>query len=142
MKILKDVFICHASEDKDEVVKIFSKALEDNDISYWLDEAEILWGDSLTTKVNEGLRISKYVLVVLSQFFISKPWPERELFAALNTEASSGEVKVLPLLLGDRKTRQEIINKGLDNFIMLEYMLSYGKQRGKHVFERDAHFGA
>ena len=50
--------------------------------------------------MNEGLGISRYVIVVLSPAFIGKHWPERELNAALNLEAATGEVKVLPLLVG------------------------------------------
>ena len=48
----KDIFICHASEDKDGVVSPLSKAFGEHDISCWVDEAEIAWGDSLTGKVN------------------------------------------------------------------------------------------
>ena len=107
----KDVFICHASEDKIDIIHPLIEAFDNNKISYWFDEAEIKWGDSLTVKVNEGLRISKYVIVVLSPNFISKTWPEREFNAALNMELSSGEVKVLPLLVGSEKEKKEILNR-------------------------------
>ncbi len=105
----KDVFICHTSADKFNIVRPLANALEQANISYWLDEAEIKWGDSLISKVNEGIRISKYVIVVLSAEFINRSWPERELNAALNLEASSGEVKILPLLSGDSTTRKKIL---------------------------------
>ena len=107
----KDVFICHASEDKIDIIRPLIEAFDSNKISYWFDEAEIKWGDSLTGKVNEGLRISRYVIVVLSSNFISKPWPEREFDAALNMEISSGEVKVLPLLVGSEKEKKEILER-------------------------------
>ena len=55
--------------------------------------------------MNEGLRISQYVIVVFSPAFLGKNWPERELNAVLNMEASIGKVKVLPLLVGT-KNRQ------------------------------------
>lgn len=107
----KDIFICHASEDKSEVVRPLVKALHDAGISYWYDEAEIKWGDSITEKVNEGLRISRYVIVVLSDAFMSKNWPQRELNSALNIEASSGEVRVLPLLAGSEEIKNRILSK-------------------------------
>ncbi|MCL5772673.1 MAG: toll/interleukin-1 receptor domain-containing protein [Actinobacteria bacterium] len=107
----KDVFICHASEDKINIIRPLIEGFDKNKISYWFDEADIKWGDSLTGKVNEGLRISKYVLVVLSPNFILKPWPEREFYAALNMESSSGEVKVLPLLVGSEKEKKEILER-------------------------------
>ena len=75
--------------------------MKKNGISYWLDKAQINWGDSLTDKVNEGLADSKYVIVVLSNNFLAKRWPQRELNSVLNIEASTGEVKILPLIIGD-----------------------------------------
>ncbi|MBI4633488.1 MAG: toll/interleukin-1 receptor domain-containing protein [Deltaproteobacteria bacterium] len=96
----RDIFICHASEDKDEVVRPMVEAFNQAGVSCWYDEAEIKWGDSITQKVNAGLRISRYVIVVLSPTFLAKNWPQRELNSALNLESTSGEVKVLPLLVG------------------------------------------
>lgn len=96
----RDVFICHASEDKETVVEPLVRAFEDSGISVWQDRAEIRWGDSLISKVEEGLRISRYVLAVLSKHSVTKPWPRRELNAALNREVLTGEVKVLPLIVG------------------------------------------
>jgi hypothetical protein len=84
-------------------------ALKNASITYWYDEAEIKWGDSITQKVNEGLSVSRFVIVVLSKSFISKNWPQREMNSALNIEATSGEVRVLPLLAGTQKVREEII---------------------------------
>lgn len=107
----RDVFICHAGEDKAEVVRPIAAAFDSSDISYWLDEAEILWADSITEKINEGLRISRYVLVVLSKFFLEKPWPQREFNAAMSREAASGEVLALPLLVGDKEVQRAIIDK-------------------------------
>lgn len=74
---LKDIFICHASEDKQSVVRPLLNVLDKEKISYWYDEAEIKWGDSIPTKINEGLRISRYVIVVLSNAFLSKNWPQK-----------------------------------------------------------------
>lgn len=110
MKQQRDVFLCHASEEKPTVVRPLVAALRKHAITYWYDEAEIRWGDSITQKVNEGLRMSRYVIVVFSGAFLSKQWPQRELNAALNQEASSGEVRVLPLLVGSEDDRRAILN--------------------------------
>ena len=108
MNELKDVFICHASEDKPEIVKPLVAAFKREGISYWCDEVEIKWGHSIPDKINEGLRISRYVIVVISKSFLSKNWPKRELNSALNIEASTGKVRVLPLVVGTDKVRNEI----------------------------------
>jgi len=111
MNQLKDVFICHASEDKPEIVKPLVAAFKREGISYWCDEVEIKWGHSIPDKINEGLRISRYVIVVISKSFLSKNWPKRELSSALNIEASTGKLRVLPLFVGTDKARKEIFQK-------------------------------
>lgn len=106
----RDVFLCHASEEKPTVARPLVAALEEHGITCWYDEAEIRWGDSIPQKVNEGLRMARYVIVVLSRASISKPWPERELNAALSLESASREVRVLPLLVGSRDDRRAILD--------------------------------
>jgi glycosyltransferase involved in cell wall biosynthesis len=107
----KDIFICHASEDKDEVVQPLVAAFDREEISYWLDEAEIRAGDSITAKVGDGLRKSRYVLVVLSRAFVDKHFAQAELGAALFEQASTGEVKVIPLLVGPEYIKAEILGR-------------------------------
>ncbi|MBF8275840.1 MAG: hypothetical protein HW390_913 [Candidatus Brocadiaceae bacterium] len=51
-----DVFICHASEDKASVVEPLYQHLDSVGIRCWCDRGEILWGDSLVGKINEGLK--------------------------------------------------------------------------------------
>ncbi len=94
MDAMREIFICHAGEDKSDIVKPICEALIKSRISVWLDEAEIKWGDSITQKVNDGLRRSRFVIVVLSPSFLKKNWPQRELNSVLNIEASTGEVRV------------------------------------------------
>ena len=105
----REAFICHRSTDKSSVVRPLVRLLEENGISCWVDEAEIRWGDSLTEKVNAGLRNSRYVVVVLSKSFIQQNWPEKELNASLNLEVTSGQSKVLPLLVGSQADRETIL---------------------------------
>jgi hypothetical protein len=105
-KALRDIFICHAGEDKAEIVRPMVEAFSQAGISCWYDEAEIQWGDSITKKVNEGLATSTYVVVVFSSAFVQKNWPQRELNAVLNQEASTSEVKVLPLLVGSEEEKK------------------------------------
>jgi len=50
-----DVFICHASEDKDDVAVPLARTLEDAGLLVWLDKHEIKLGDSLREKIDEGL---------------------------------------------------------------------------------------
>lgn len=96
----RDVFICHASEDKKDIVEPLVHALQEAGVSVWFDKAEIRWGDSVTGKVNEGIASSRYVVVVMSAAFAAKNWPRREMQAAMAREISAGETSVLPLMVG------------------------------------------
>lgn len=91
-----DVFISHASEDKDEVVRPLANALRAAGLSVWFDEFELRIGDSLRRKIDRGLGSSRFGVVVLSQAFFGKGWPEYEL-DGLVTRAVSGEQILLPI---------------------------------------------
>ena len=97
-----DVFICHASEDKPAVVRPLVEALHNHDISCWVDELEINWGDSVSGKINKGLEKSRYVVVVISESFLEKDWPQTELKSAFSQEMANGSTRVLPLFVGSR----------------------------------------
>jgi hypothetical protein len=106
---MKDVFVCHASEDKRTFIEPLIEELSSEDISCWYDNAEIKWGDSIVKKVNHGLSNSRFVLVAISMNSIKKHWPNAELEASINMEFSTGKTKVLPLLIGNDEEIKIII---------------------------------
>lgn len=67
-----DVFISHASEDKDSVVRPLALALKEKGVNVWYDEFELKIGDSLRRKIDQGLSKSKFGIVVISRSFIKK----------------------------------------------------------------------
>lgn len=67
----------------------------------WLDEAEIVWGDSIVAKIQEGLGRARFVIVVLSPSFLKKGWARKELRTALTLEIEGRSNFVLPLLVGE-----------------------------------------
>lgn len=91
-----DVFISHASEDKADVVRPLALALQNSGLSVWYDEFELKIGDSLRRKIDRGLSKSKFGIVVLSQAFFGRGWPEYEL-DGLVMRANSGEQILLPI---------------------------------------------
>jgi len=93
------VFLSHTSEDKPFVRKLKTSLEEHGVKNVWLDEAEIQIGDSLIKKINEGLRMTKYIGVILSPRSIKSSWVEKELDIAMNKEIGTGEVVVLPLVM-------------------------------------------
>jgi hypothetical protein len=91
-----DVFISHASEDKDDVVRPLANALKDRNLRVWYDEFELKIGDSLRRKIDAGLARSKFGIVVLSPDFIKKGWTNYELDGII-TRSVSDEQVVLPI---------------------------------------------
>ena len=93
-----DVFISHASPDKDKFVVPLSNALLSRDVSVWLDAWEIELGSSISKSISEGLSQSRYGVVVLSQNYFDRPWPEKEL-ATLLAKESDGGTHIVPIWL-------------------------------------------
>jgi hypothetical protein len=91
-----DVFISHASDDKDEVVRPLAEALKAGGLDVWYDEFELKIGDSLRQKIDRGLAKSRFGVVVLSGAFFRKGWTNYEL-DGLVTRAVSGEQVLLPI---------------------------------------------
>jgi len=91
-----DVFISHASEDKDSVVRPLALALREAGLDVWFDEFELKIGDSLRRKIDEGLARSRFGVVVLSQAFFKKGWTNYEL-DGLVTKAVTGDQILLPI---------------------------------------------
>lgn len=102
-----DVFISHASEDKEDVVRPLAQALRQVGLSVWYDEFELKIGDSLRRKIDKGLANSKFGIVVLSKDFIKKGWTNYELDGII-TKSVSGEQIVLPIW--HNITKREVID--------------------------------
>lgn len=91
-----DVFISHASEDKDELVRPLANALKASGLKVWFDEFELKIGDSLRRKIDKGLATSRFGIVVLSKSFLTKGWTNYEL-DGLVTRVVTGEQILLPI---------------------------------------------
>lgn len=91
-----DVFISHASEDKEDFVRPLANALIQEGLNVWYDEMTLRIGDSLRQKIDKGLANSRVGLVILSPSFIKKGWTNYELDGIV-TRAVSGEQELLPI---------------------------------------------
>jgi hypothetical protein len=91
-----DVFISHASEDKADVARPLREALTTHGVTVWLDEAQMRIGHSLRRKIDEGIRSSRFGVVVLSEAFFAKGWTNHEL-DGLVTRTVAGEQSILPI---------------------------------------------
>ena len=91
-----DVFVSHASEDKAEVADPLVKELRNIGLKVWYDKTELFIGDSLRKKIDDGLSKSKYGVVILSESFFEKEWPNKELNALFSRETEGSKV-ILPI---------------------------------------------
>ena len=91
-----DLFISHASEDKDDFVRPLAEALTGLGLRVWYDEFQLRVGDSLRRSIDRGLANSKYGVVILSSSFFAKNWPQYELDGMVAREMDGVKV-VLPI---------------------------------------------
>lgn len=91
-----DLFISHASEDKDEFVRPLAEELKRIGVKVWYDEFTLKVGDSLRRSIDKGLRQSKFGVVVLSSSFFNKNWTQYELDGLVSREMEGKKV-ILPI---------------------------------------------
>jgi hypothetical protein len=93
-----DVFISHATEDKESVAIPLAKELSKYPIKVWIDNQELKIGDSLLEKINEGITKSRYGVVILSPNFFAKRWTKRELkMLFMRDDEDDDGVVILPV---------------------------------------------
>ena len=93
-----DVFVSHATEDKESFVDEFVCELKKQGLKVWYDTDVLLWGDSMRTKIDKGLSKSRYGVVVLSPHYIAehKYWTKAELNGLFQVETVNGKT-ILPI---------------------------------------------
>jgi len=104
---LFDVFVCHASEDKDAVARPLADELVASGLSVWYDQFSLKMGDSLRRSIDRGVAGSRFGVVILSPNFFRKEWTQYEL-DGLVTRAVSDDQVLLPIW--HEVTKQEVID--------------------------------
>lgn len=97
---LYDLFICHASEDKDSFVRPLAEALRQRHVEVWYDEFSLKLGDSIRRSLDKGLRQSRFGVVVLTKSFFEKQWPQYELDGLAELEMKGRDKVILPVWHG------------------------------------------
>jgi hypothetical protein len=84
-----DVFISHASEDKDAFVRPLVAELAKRKVRVWYDETEVKLGNSLRRSIDAGLTKSRFGIVILSPHFFAKKWTQHELDGIIERDMDS-----------------------------------------------------
>ncbi|MEM9556094.1 MAG: toll/interleukin-1 receptor domain-containing protein [Acidobacteriota bacterium] len=91
-------FLSHSSADK-YVVRTVATLLHSLGIETWFDEWEILPGDRITKRIEEGLSKAEVIVVFLSAAAADSRWVEEESHNALYQAVSGSGYRILPVLL-------------------------------------------
>jgi len=94
-----DVFLSHASEDKDEIARPLRDLLEERGVSVWFDEVRIQPGASNRRAIETGLAGCRFGLVLLTSHFFVKQWTQAELNGLWGRQMGErdGEGLILPV---------------------------------------------
>jgi hypothetical protein len=97
-KMKPDFFICHDSRDKEVVAKPLFEELRKKGLNVWYDEFSLEIGDSLTEKIQEGIKNCKRAIVIISPNFLSNErWIKYEFQSILSKQISSNSKIILPI---------------------------------------------
>ncbi len=91
------IFLSHSHADK-EFARRLAQDLVRAGVRVWIDDAEILLGDSLIEKIRRGIDDMDYLGVILSPQSVASQWVRKEVELAMNEEIDGKRIKVLPLL--------------------------------------------
>jgi len=91
------VFISYSHEDRDFVSKLVWK-LRDEDIDVWIDQFEIMGGESIIASVQTGIENNDVFLVIVSKNSMRSAWVQEELNMIFSKVIEHKSV-VIPILI-------------------------------------------
>jgi TIR domain len=91
-----DFFIVYAVEDQEAIARPLADALNARGLLVWYVDYSLKAGDNLQQYVDYGLSRSRRGIVILSDHFLGKRWPEKELNDLASREVD-GKKAILPV---------------------------------------------
>lgn len=107
--VAKDVFLSHASEDKDAIARPLAEALEVRGVTVWFDEIQIKVGQSIRQEIEHGIAGCRFGVVIISPAFFDKQWTQAELDGLFSKKMSSGDDLILPVW--HHVSKQEVLEQ-------------------------------
>src|SRR5215213_9269985 len=95
-----DVFLSHSSKDK-AVVREIAERLRDDGLEVWFDEWMIKPGDSIPSKIEEGLEHSRVLVLCMSANAFGSDWAQLESQTFRFRDPLNKERRFIPLRLDD-----------------------------------------
>jgi hypothetical protein len=96
------IFISYAHEDR-ELAQALARAMELEGARVWLDQGELLIGDSLVERISEAIAEFDFVAALVSRASVESNWCRKEISLAMSKQVRRGArgMTVLPLRVGD-----------------------------------------
>ncbi len=69
---LRDVFLCHAWDDRKDAAKELHDLLESKGVTIWFSEKDVLLGSSLLREIDKGLAKSRVGIVLVTPSFLKR----------------------------------------------------------------------
>ena len=114
MPDLRDVFLCHAWDDRKGAAKELHDILESKGVSVWFSEKDVLLGSSLLREIDKGLLKSRVGIVLVTPSFLKRVQGEgiadkelsallaRDLLVPIVHNTTFEELREVSPLLGSR----------------------------------------
>jgi len=97
---MQKIFISYSYDDKSFVDWLVEKLTKEN-LSIWYDKNEIDVGDIIAKKIDEGIKSSSFIIIILSEYGLKSKWVNSELNNALIYSAQKHGVKIFPIIIDD-----------------------------------------
>ena len=69
---LRDIFLCHAWDDRKDAAKELHDLLESEGVTVWFSEKDVLLGSSLLREIDKGLAKSRVGIVLVTHSFLER----------------------------------------------------------------------
>lgn len=111
---LRDVFLCHAWDDRKDSAKLLHDLLESNGVSIWFSEKDVALGAPLLREIDKGLANSRVGIVLVTPSFLKRIKDEgiadkelsallaRDLLVPIVHETTFDDLREVSPLLGSR----------------------------------------
>lgn len=95
-----DVFLSHSAKDRDFTSRLATD-LSEAGLRVWLDQWHIRPGDSFAEAIDEAMKDSRFLVIVMSPDYFKSAWAQQEWHYAFGREIESDGIRLIPLLYRD-----------------------------------------
>ncbi|QNA85461.1 toll/interleukin-1 receptor domain-containing protein [Sphingomonas sp. So64.6b] len=92
------VFLSHNRSDK-PMAREIGRFLRHHGVEVWFDEWDIYGGDSVIDKLEAGIKMSDFFLLLVSPASMKSNWVRQEIRSALNRQIELGTMTIVPLMV-------------------------------------------